>query len=181
LRLDDAARLMAFASQHDLKWQLLRKRGDLALALGRPHDALLAYRKAESGDAGPEVQRRIARAEALLGQTEDAIARAAALAERPDPDSSSAYAATLDLARLGGLPPPEPVRPTSPTHRPTHHKNAGAGASWREAAREAIRSLCWPANPPRAWPSSLRPQRSPVSPGSTSPDSMPSRQKRPQR
>ncbi len=77
LRLADAERLLAFACLHAPgRPELARKRGDLALALGRPHQALLEYSAlAADGDVSAELQRRIARAETLAGRPRDAAVR----------------------------------------------------------------------------------------------------------
>ena len=85
LRLDDAARLLEFAARHDPRPELVGKLGDLALALGRPQDALLAYRAAATrGGHDRDLERRIARAEALIGEVEQATLRLEELLARPD-------------------------------------------------------------------------------------------------
>ena len=143
LRLRDAERLLDFATRHDLRSELACTRGDLALALGRPHDALRAYRTAAAGgDQGPGLERRVARAEVLIGDVDHALSRLEDVAARADRTPASAYAARLDLARLRALPPP-PANGLEdlPTRRRMARTNAWARAGDPEAAREAIGSL----------------------------------------
>ena len=143
LRLEDAERLVEFATRHDRRPELAGKRGDLALALGRPHDALRAYRTAAAGgDRGPELERRVARAEVLTGDLDHAMSRLEDLAARADLTPSSAYAARLDLARLRALPPPPADGlACARTRRRIARTKAWARAGDPEAAREAIGSL----------------------------------------
>jgi hypothetical protein len=143
LHLADAERLLELASRHDSRPELVRKLGDLALALGRPDDALHAYSAVmTSGDGGDELSRRTARAEAVLGDVERAASRLGALMHRPGADQQSAYAAGLDLARLRGLAPP-----AASGHHPIAivrriaRTEAWAHAAEPEAARQAIRRL----------------------------------------
>ncbi len=143
LRLADAERLLAFASQYDSRPELARERGDVALALGRAEDALAAYLAAADGrDGDAELQRRTARAEALLGHVQEAASRLTFLVRRPDLEPRAALAASLDLARLRGLPP---SRAGGPVPRRLA-QNIARTMAWArgaepEAAREAIRRL----------------------------------------
>ena len=149
LRLRDAERLLDFATRHDLRSELACKRGDLALALGRPHDALRAYRTAAAGgDQGPELERRVARAEVLIGDVDHAMSRLEDLAAQADRTPASAYAARLDLARLRALPPP-------PADGLAARRPGGGSLGPRRGPERAIRkprarrsaASCWRANP----------------------------------
>jgi hypothetical protein len=143
LRLADAERLLAFAALHDLGHELTARRGDLALALGRPHDALLAYRAGAAARAAePDLERRVARAEAVLGRVDEASRRLEAVGERDDVSPLIAYAAALDLARLRGVRAPAADDPPTPAlMRRAARTTAWAQAGDPAAAREAIRSL----------------------------------------
>jgi hypothetical protein len=143
LRLVDADRLLAFASGHDAdREELAGRSGDLALALGRPGDALGAYLAASASDSSAQLQRRIARAEALLGQLDAAESRLEALASRDGGDPLAGHAAALDLARIRGLPP-------APSDHPLPQglaRRVAITAAWARAgepgvARRAIRGL----------------------------------------
>jgi hypothetical protein len=150
LRLIDSERLLAFAYRHDPKPELARERGDVALALGRPHDALEAYRSAAAGTtADPELQRPMARAEALIGDVEAAVKRLEAVLHRPGVEPTVAVRAGLDLARLRGL-PPTPARGALPLDllRQIERTRAWAYAGEPDGAREAIRSLVVTGEPP---------------------------------
>jgi len=107
LRLADAEALLAFACEHDPdEPELVSHRGDLALALGWPGEALSAYRSVASHvDAPADLERRIARAEATAGRAPTAIRRLQRATQRSHlaPDTADAYA--LDLARLLGTDP----------------------------------------------------------------------------
>ena len=143
LRLGDSERLLAFAYRHDPGPELARKRGDLALALGRPHDALVAYRAA-AAEAAPdgELQRRIARADAVIGDVEEASECLERLLERPGIEPRVAAAAALDRARLRGvLPLPARGALTADMNRRLARTQAWARAGEPEAARAAIRSV----------------------------------------
>ena len=142
LRLRDAERLLDFATRHDLRSELACKRGDLALALGRPHDALRAYRTAAAGgDQGPGLERRVARAEVLIGDVDHAMSRLEDLAAQADRTPASAYAARLDLAPARPATSPANGLADLPTRRRMARTNAWARAGDPEAAREAIGSL----------------------------------------
>lgn len=143
LRLGDAARLLEFAARHDPQAEVVRKRGDLALALGRPRDAIVAYDGAlRSDDRNGDLERRIARAEALIGETERADTRLRKLVGRPGLEPTIAYAAQLDLARLGALAPPAERGATSASlRRRIARTRAWTSAAQPEAAREAIVTL----------------------------------------
>ena len=143
LRMDDAERLLSFAARHDPSPEIARKRGDLALTLGRPRDALLAYRDAASAsDPTGELDRRIARAQALAGEVAQAASRLEELAARADLEPATTYAAGLDLARLRGMPPPRGKLPACPaTERRTARTRAWARAGEPEAAHEVLPSL----------------------------------------
>jgi len=143
LRLGDSERLLAFAYRHDPGPELARKRGDLALALGRPHHALEAYHAAAAqGAPGGELQRRIARAEAVTGDVEEASERLERTLQRPGIEPTVAAGAALDLARLRGLPPPAACGALNPAMiRQAARARAWAHAGERDAAHEAIRSL----------------------------------------
>jgi hypothetical protein len=156
LRLRDAARLLEFATRHDVRPELAGKRGDLALALGRPHAALLVYRAAAAGgDRGADLERRVARAEAMIGECERATARLEELTARHDVEPTVTFAASLDLARLQALPPPRTNGLASPTTgRMIARTNAWTRAREPRAAREAIRSLVL-AGPPLACAAEL--------------------------
>jgi hypothetical protein len=123
--LADAERLLAFASAYDETSELARQRGDLALALGRPEEGLEAYCAAATGrDGDADLERRMARAEALLGRVHDATARLAMLLQRSNVDPIVASRAGLDLARLHGLRP-------------------SAAGSVAGAARGVARAIAW--------------------------------------
>jgi tetratricopeptide (TPR) repeat protein len=143
LRLDDAERLLEFANRHDPRPELAGKRGDLALALGRPHDALQAYRAAAAGgDPGADLERRVARAEALTGEVDHAVLRLENLTAQAASTSAGTYAAMLDLARLRALPPPPTDGLVSaPTRRRIARTKAWARAGDSDAARQAVGSL----------------------------------------
>jgi hypothetical protein len=143
LRLSDAERLLAFAAGRHPEPELARKRGDLALALGRAEDAQAAYEAASrGGDRSPELQRRLARANALLGDVATASARLAALARLTDGEPRTAYAASLDLARLCGQPPPAANRsPSADLTRRAARIRAWARLDDVEATREALAEL----------------------------------------
>jgi hypothetical protein len=97
---------VAFAFSHDARPELARKPGDLKLALGKPREALAAYEQAAPGAArDAELRRRIARAEALLGEVDIATAHLRSLMREPG-DLHTQDKATLDLARLQGTSPP---------------------------------------------------------------------------
>lgn len=143
LRLADAERLLTFASRHDADPELARKRGDLALALGRPHDALVAYRAAADlhGDRA-ELQRRMARAEALLGDVDPAIARIETLVQDRALEPPVRQRALLDLARLRGIPPPDSGGAYSAVAvAGTARTRAWAQVGDRAVARDAMRAL----------------------------------------
>jgi len=143
LRLGDSERLLAFAYRHDPGPELARKRGDLALALGRPRDALEAYRAAATGDARDgELERRMARADAVIGDVEQASVRLARVQGRPEIEPTVRAGAALDLARLGGVPSePAPGALTPRMLRQAARTQAWVHAGEPEAAHEAIRSL----------------------------------------
>jgi type II secretory pathway predicted ATPase ExeA len=102
LRLGDAERMIAFACQqqpHD--HALLRSHGDVALALGRPLDAVAHYHAAAQLTSTVELERRTARAQATAGQLDAAIERLERAARHAG-ELDVAGAVTLDLARLRG-------------------------------------------------------------------------------
>ena len=106
LRLCDAERLVAFAVQqqpHD--HMLLRMHGDLALALGRPLEAIGHYPAAAQLTGTPELERRTARAQATAGRVEAAIERLTRSA-RDAKNAQDSDAINVDLARLRGRTPP---------------------------------------------------------------------------
>jgi hypothetical protein len=143
LRLADGERLLSFAYRHAPDVKLARQRGDLALALGRPHDALAAYGVAAPGGKDDcELQRRMARAEAVIGDTENAVGRLEALVGRPGVDPTLAARAGLDLARLRGR-PPTTARGVLPIGvlRQVARTRAWAHAGQPDAAHEAVSSL----------------------------------------
>ena len=141
LRLGDAERLLAFASKCDETPALARHRGDLALALGRPEDALETYCAAASGrDDDGELQRRTARAEALLGRVHEATTRLALLLQRSDVEPIVASRAGLDLARLHGL-PPSATGNVAGAARGFARAIAWARPGEPKAAREAVNGL----------------------------------------
>jgi hypothetical protein len=149
LRLADAERLLGFASCHDQQPALARKRGDLALALGRPEHALTAY-QAAAARAGhhASLQRRTARAEALLGDVDGAIARLQALLRRPAVDPQIHDSAALDLARLLAEPPPPAHAPLAGgVARRIITTEAWARPGDPDAARKVGRSLVLAAEP----------------------------------
>ncbi|HVW47500.1 MAG TPA: AAA family ATPase [Solirubrobacterales bacterium] len=118
LRLADAERLLAFAIGHGREpGKLLCRRGDVALALGSPGAALISYERARrSGERGPALERRVARAEAGTGEVEAAISRLErALGRSSNVDDEADL--RLDLARLRGERPPPLVRPAPPGRR----------------------------------------------------------------
>jgi hypothetical protein len=150
LRLADAERLLAFACEHDpTQPELVRRRGDLALALGWPGEALAAYRSvAPQADRPAELERRIARAEAGAGRAHAAIRRLERAGLRPDRDPDTAYAVALDLARLRGVPPPA-VGGVCP---PAVRRRAARAAAWAyagdaERARRAVGLLALDGQP----------------------------------
>ena len=150
-RLIDSERLLAFAYRHDPKAELARERGDVALALGRPHDALEAYRTAAAGrTADAELQRSMARAEALIGDVEEAVERLEALLHLPGIEPTVAVRTGLDLARLRGL-PPTPARGAFPLDLFRHIERTRAWVHAGEpgAAHGAIRSLVLTGEPAR--------------------------------
>ena len=149
LRLGDALRLLEVAAGHDQPPELVRKRGDLALALGRPRDALVAYAAAARSDPSDgDLERRIARAEALIGEVESANRRLERLLERPDLKREVAYAARLDLARLGALPPPaDPDTGSASLRRRIARTRAWASTAEPDAARAAIGTLALAGDP----------------------------------
>lgn len=108
LRLADAERLLAFACEHEPgRSDLLRKRGDLALALGRAEQALDAYGALlELGDDSAPLQARMARAEAATDQVDEAIRRLERASGSGDLAPVAAHTIALDLARLRGAPQP---------------------------------------------------------------------------
>jgi tetratricopeptide (TPR) repeat protein len=131
LRLADAEQLLAFACEHDPDQpELLRRRGDLALVLGWPGEALAAYRAVAPQADGPvELERRIARAEASAGRAHAAIRRLDRAAHRLDVHPDMAYAVALDLARLRGTQAPE-VDGVSPA---PVRRRAARVAAWADA------------------------------------------------
>jgi hypothetical protein len=142
LRLADAARLLEFATRHSPLPELVGKRGDLGLALGRPGDALVAYRAAARGGRHGDLERKIARAEALSGDVAQADRRLERLLARSDLEPAIAFAARLDLARLGALPPPADSGVTSVVLRQRLARaRAWASAGEPESARAAIDTL----------------------------------------
>ncbi len=143
LRLADADRLLAFVSRHAPNTGLAIRRGDVALMLGRPRDALEAYREAAADpDREAEAQRRTARAEALLGHVQEADARLEALLRRTTLDPSVADSVALDRARLlGQRPPTTRCHPTPDVARRVLRTRAWSRIDDATAAREAIRSL----------------------------------------
>ncbi len=110
LRLADAERLIAFACEHGESQAALQSRlGDLALALGRPDEAVAAYDSAiEAGGETVELIHRAARAHATAGRTPQAEARLEECCRGRSVDAEQRYAAQLDLARLRGAQPPPP-------------------------------------------------------------------------
>jgi hypothetical protein len=151
LRLGDSERLLAFAHRHDPGPELARKRGDLALALGRPHDALEAYRAA-AAEGAPEgrLQRRMARAEAVIGDVDHASERLERVLDRTRIEPAAAAGAALDLARLRGLPPAAPRETLTPAMIPQAARTrAWAQAGKPGAVREVIRTLVLIGEPAR--------------------------------
>jgi tetratricopeptide (TPR) repeat protein len=146
LRLSDAERLLVFACEHDAgKPELVRKCGDLALALGRPDKALQSY---WAVDADADLERRIARAQAAAGQAGEAIRRLDRAARRHQADPSAAYALALDGARLRGASPPPGIRPCSAADRRRAARVAGwADVSDAQTVREAARLLVLDGSP----------------------------------
>lgn len=144
MRLADAERLLTFAGAHDEQPELARRRGDLALALGRPLDALRAYGAAAGPDGRDELelQRRMARAEALLDRVEDATSRLQGLLRRAAGEPRIEDTVALDLSRLrGSLPPPARGPLTASAARRAARTRAWAHAAEPAAAREAIGRL----------------------------------------
>jgi tetratricopeptide (TPR) repeat protein len=131
LRLHDAERLLAFAFRHDRRPERARRRGDLALACGRPADALSAYHDAEDGDH--ELQRLIARARAAAGEVEQAIELLErVLYDRASVDACQA-AAMLDLARLRGAPAPASASDQPQARCPLLRRRALRVTAWARA------------------------------------------------
>ena len=149
LRLGDAARLLEFATRDDPRPELVAKRGDLALTLGRPNDALVAYRAAATcGGRDRDLERRIARAEALIGEVGQATLRLEELLARPDLEPPTAFGASLDLARLRALPPPSDHGVTAARIRARIARTrAWASAAQPEAVRAAISTLALTGEP----------------------------------
>ena len=142
LRLADAARLLAFACEFTDKAPELRCHlGDLALALGRPAQALAAYRAVgEASGTRARLDERTARAEATVGRAELAIQRL----EHPSTDGTAdqAYVRALDLARLRHTSPPtEQPGYTAAVRRQAARVAAWASSGESEAAHVAARLL----------------------------------------
>lgn len=143
LRLDAAERLLALACEHDAEPSLLLRRGDLALALGRPEQAFAAYGALlRRGEPGASLHARIARVEATTGRVDDATHRLERALGGAGIDPADVDRVSLDLARLRGSAPP-----ISSGRRPaTLRRRAARVASLadpgdRDAARRAARLL----------------------------------------
>ena len=144
LRLSDAERLIGFACRHDpRRHELERRRGDLALALGRPGDALEAYQTATpEGDPPGELLRRIARCEALLDHPELASARLESLLSQEGLAAAEVCAAGLDLARINGRTPSLPDgRQPAGLRRQEARAEAWADPGASQSARRAASLL----------------------------------------
>lgn len=140
LRLADAERLLAFACERDsARSELTRRRGDLALSLGRPQQARGAYGALlRGGDRSASLQARIARADAAGGRTKAAIRRLKRASGRADLDPVAAHTIALDLARLrGAAPPASRGRLPAPVRRRTARVAALAHPREAEPARQA--------------------------------------------
>ncbi|HTU83974.1 MAG TPA: AAA family ATPase [Solirubrobacteraceae bacterium] len=149
LRLADAERLLAFAWQHDPQPELAHKRGNLALALGRIDNALGAYQDAAiAGDDSAQLERHMARVQALIGDVDRATMRLRTVLQDPTLDPHLHDWAALDLARLLG-------QSSAPVHHPRSQDivrrvlktQAWARPGDPDAAIEAARSLVLAAQP----------------------------------
>jgi hypothetical protein len=112
----------------------LRKRADIALALGRCDEAIASYvAVAQRRGRSAELERRVARAQAAAGRVPQAIHRLDDALRGCRADQGVTRALELDRARLRGV---DPAPPNDARSSPAESRRAARVTAWADPVNE---------------------------------------------